>query len=458
VLGSFTESILRLHGAAALAIVFLLPALEASAFLGFIFPGEIAVVLGGVLAFEGRIPLWAAIAAAVLGAIVGDSIGYAIGRRWGRAMLRGTLGRLPLIKIYLERNLDRAQAYVRRRRGRAVFFGRFTAALRVLVPGLAGMSEVHYPTFLAYNVAGGVIWGTGFVLLGYVAGAGYRRTETITSRLGLALLGLIAVGIVLVWLARAALPSFGTIGRRFPRQVAWFRRRLDPMQPTGLPLTFAVGTAALGAWAFGGLTQDVLSHEEVARFDPTVEAFILAHRAAWLTSWFTTVTWLGSLVVIVPLVSSVVLWLTLRRRDWGLAALLALAVGGAVALFDLAKALVERSRPPASGWIGHFTGGAFPSGHAALTVAFYGMAAVVLSIGRPPKARAWLWAAAAVLILAVGGSRIYLGAHWLTDVLGGYALGATWLAVLLIVALPLSRRGGEATPRGPPADAEPSLV
>src|SRR5439155_24297721 len=136
-------------------------------------------------------PLWAAIAAAVLGAIVGDSVGYAIGRRWGRGMLRGTLGRLPVIRVYLERNLDRAQAYVRRRRGRAVFFGRFTAALRVLVPGLAGMSDIHFPTFLAYNAAGGALWATGFVLLGFVAGAGYRHVEKIASRLGLILLAVI---------------------------------------------------------------------------------------------------------------------------------------------------------------------------------------------------------------------------------------------------------------------------
>src|SRR5712691_4570436 len=97
-LASITDSILHLHGWIALVIVFLIPALEASAFLGFLFPGEIAVLLGGVLAYQGRISLPAAIAAAVLGAVLGDSIGYVVGRRWGRGLLHGTLDRVPIIK------------------------------------------------------------------------------------------------------------------------------------------------------------------------------------------------------------------------------------------------------------------------------------------------------------------------------------------------------------------------
>src|SRR5437016_3580280 len=137
------------------------------------------------------------IAAAVSGAIIGDSVGYFIGRRWGTHLLHGTIGKLPVVRNHLSDHLESAQAYVRRRRGSAVFFGRFTAALRVLVPGLAGMSEVHYPTFLAYNLAGGVLWGGGFVLLGYLAGASYRQVERVASRVGLGLLAALVVGLAL---------------------------------------------------------------------------------------------------------------------------------------------------------------------------------------------------------------------------------------------------------------------
>src|SRR5438552_2781115 len=190
-LAGITDRILALPAWLVLTLVFAFPALEASAFLGFVFPGEIAVILGGVVASQGRVSLWAVIVAAVSGAIIGDSIGYLIGRRWGAHLRHGTIGRLPIIRKHLDKHLASAQAYVRRRKGSAVFFGRFTAALRVLVPGLAGMSEVHYPSFLAFNVAGGVAWATVFSILGYLAGSSYKQVEKVAGRIGLLLLALI---------------------------------------------------------------------------------------------------------------------------------------------------------------------------------------------------------------------------------------------------------------------------
>jgi undecaprenyl-diphosphatase len=180
---SITGWILHLHGSLALAIVFAVPALEASAFVGFVFPGEIATVLGGVLASQSRVSLAGVLAAATAGAIVGDSIGYSVGRRWGGGMLHGSVGRLVH-----RRHLDRAEAYLAARGGKAVFLGRFTAALRVLIPGLAGMSRMRYSTFAIYNVAGAVVWATVTVLTGYIAGASWRRAEQVASRVGLAAL------------------------------------------------------------------------------------------------------------------------------------------------------------------------------------------------------------------------------------------------------------------------------
>src|SRR5439155_16159726 len=83
--------ILDLHGWVVLAVVFALPALEASAFVGFVFPGEIAVILGGVLASRGRVSILAVTLVAIAGAVIGDSIGYWVGKRWGRRILRATL-------------------------------------------------------------------------------------------------------------------------------------------------------------------------------------------------------------------------------------------------------------------------------------------------------------------------------------------------------------------------------
>ena len=170
-IAGITEWILSLSGPAALAIVFLVPALEASAFVGFFFPGEIAVLLGGVLASTGRIGLGSAILAAILGAIVGDTVGYWVGRRWGHRILGWVARRVKPLEHRIERHLDQARSFLQVRGGTAIVIGRFTAALRVMVPGLAGMSGMHYPTFFAFNAIGGLVWGTAFVLLGYLAGA-----------------------------------------------------------------------------------------------------------------------------------------------------------------------------------------------------------------------------------------------------------------------------------------------
>ncbi len=469
-LGSISDWILSLPTWLVVGLVFLFPALEASAFVGFIFPGEIAVILGGVVASQGRVPLAAVIVAAVLGAVIGDSIGYFIGKRWGRKLLHGTLGRVPLIKRELDKHLDTAQANVRRRKGSAVFFGRFTAALRVLVPGLAGMSDVHYPSFATYNVAGGVLWGSGFAVLGYLAGASYRHVEKIAGRIGLLLLALIVLGLILSWAFRrlrhrsAALRAFGErtantppiawVRERFPGQIAWLRARLDSSSPRGFALTFTIALGAMSAWIFGGLTQDVLGHDETALVDPKVLNWVVNHRAAWITAVMRTVTWLGSNAVIVPLLLVAGGYYLIRRRDGRPGAMLAVSVAGAIVLYDIVKGTVARARPPSRVWIGHYTGASFTSGHATQAVAFYGMLALVLSMGRSAKTRTWLWIGAAMIALVVGASRLYLGAHWLSDVLGGYALGATWLAAVVAVSLVVSK---PTTDRVAAVESEPGV-
>ena len=181
-----SDTILRLAGPLVLVAVFALPALEASTLLGLVVPGELALVLGGVLAHQGRVPLVAAVVAGAAGAVVGDTVGYCrVGER--------LLAHLPQ-RLVRPRQVERAKALVRRLGGRAVFAGRFTAALRALVPGLAGMAGVPYRTFAVWNLAGGVLWATGFVLLGFAAGRAYRMVERVAPQAGLVLLGAIVVG------------------------------------------------------------------------------------------------------------------------------------------------------------------------------------------------------------------------------------------------------------------------
>jgi membrane-associated protein len=182
--------ILNLHGWVAFALVGLLVFAEAAVMLGFVFPGETAVILGGVLASNHRVNLAAMIVVIVACAIAGDSVGYLVGDKWGRRLLNTA----PLRKRH--RILDRALGELNRRGAIAVFLARFSAFLRAVVPGLAGISSMHYGTFLPANAAGGLVWGTGFCLLGYFVG---QKVEQASGIVSYALLGLIAViAVVLV--------------------------------------------------------------------------------------------------------------------------------------------------------------------------------------------------------------------------------------------------------------------
>lgn len=123
--------------------------------------------------------------------MIGDSVGYAVGERSGEALLL----RLPRWLVKPE-HLSRTEQTLERLGGKAVFVGRFTAALRALVPGIAGMSGMAYRTFLPWNVLGGAAWASGFVLLGYLAGSQYQRIEHVANEVGLGLLLLVVLVLV----------------------------------------------------------------------------------------------------------------------------------------------------------------------------------------------------------------------------------------------------------------------
>jgi membrane protein DedA with SNARE-associated domain len=184
VIDRLLQPLLSLHGWPAYTLVGVLVFAEAAIMLGFVFPGETAAILGGVLASTGGVSLPAITVTVVLCAIVGDSIGYFVGARWGPRLL--TIG--PLRKR--QRGVQLALNELSRRGAAAVFLGRFTAFLRAVVPGLAGMSSMHYPTFLAANAAGGIVWGVLYVLLGYFVG---QKVEAATGVASYVLLGLIVV-------------------------------------------------------------------------------------------------------------------------------------------------------------------------------------------------------------------------------------------------------------------------
>ena len=420
--------------------------------IGVPLPGETILIASGLLAQRGHLDVGDAIAFGILGAVVGDQIGYWAGRKGGRPFVL-RWGRY--VRITPER-LARAEAFFAHHGGKAVFLARFVAGFRVFGALVAGISRMHWRSFAFYNALGGVVWATAAVLVGYFLGSSLGLVERWLGRatLLLALVAGVALGFylayrwaaahraLLVGYAEAALsyPPVARMRVRYDAQLRWLLRRLTPGQYLGLHLTVGLAFAAGCLWLFGGLAEDVVTSDPIVRVDRSVADYLHSSATPPLTTFFLVVTAFGSIVAVGLLGVLVAAFFAWGRRWLYLGTWLA-AVGGSAVLNQLLKALFARPRPffehPLLVEISY----SFPSGHAMESLVAYGMLAyfAVLAL------RTWKWRvavvlAAALLVVLIGLSRMYLGVHYLSDVVAGYAAGGLWLSALITATETVRRR------------------
>jgi membrane-associated protein len=183
------EKIQDLPGILVYCLVAFLVFGEAALFIGFVLPGETAVIVAGVVASRGHVNVVTLCALVVVAAIVGDSVGYEVGRKYGAHLIK-----LPIVRSR-RHSIDRALEGLRRRGVIYVFVGRFTAFLRAVMPGLAGMSRLPYRRFLLANASGALLWGVGYTLLGYFAGTALNSIERVSGFVGIGIL-VVVIGVV----------------------------------------------------------------------------------------------------------------------------------------------------------------------------------------------------------------------------------------------------------------------
>ena len=252
-------------------------------------------------------------------------------------------------------------------------------------------------------------------------------------------------------------PIVRRVRARYRRQLDFLARRVRPGQALGLSLTVQLAALGLCGWAFGSVLQDVVGGDELVRVDGPVTRYVVGHRTAWLTTGMRAVSLLGSTVVLIPVVIAVGVWARRRRRGWAPLAILAGAQLGSIALYDLIKPLVGRPRPAIGQLVATATGFSFPSGHATQATAVLGALAYLGSAcERSWGAKVAIWATAIIIVLLIGFARVYLGVHWATDVIGGDALGALWLAALLATTRTLAAVRKDAVAVGADAGGLPA--
>ena len=441
-------------GAWGYLVIFLVVALECQALLGLFMPGESLVLMGGFLAGQGLFDPGVLIGVIAVAAILGDSIGYEFGRRLGREWLLMHGRRFGLRQEHLER----VDGFLLRHGGKAIFGSHFLHLLRALMPFVAGARRMRYRQFLLFNVAGCLVWATVFVLLGYGAGANWgvvaKWIGGAGGIVGGAVLLIIAVGWLWNWLVRheaavkqrwqaaAENPRLAVLRRQFAPQLGFIRERLSPQGYLGLHLTIGVVLIIGASWLFGGIAQDMAAGDPLTVVDKNVAEWFHQGRTPGMTATMQLVSGLASPAWVAG-VTIVAAWGLWWKRCWYRLLALLLVMPGGMVLDVLLKSAFHRQRPSFADSFLIFHGYSFPSGHTMASMLLYGVLAVFAVI----VLKSWCWRVGAVLgalvtILLVGLSRMYLGAHYLSDVLGAATAGLAWLSLALTAVETLRRSRG----------------
>jgi undecaprenyl-diphosphatase len=439
------ESLADSLGQWAYLLVAFLAAAETAAALGFIAPGEFAVIIGGVLAGEGTLNIVLLIGIVWIAIVIGDSIGFLIGHKLGRSFVDRHGERFPTAK----RHFARVEQFFRDHGGKSIFLGRWIGFARPLMPFTAGTSGMSYRRFLPYDILGAGTWGTTFCVLGYIFWRNFSDVTEYAGRGALAF-GLLILAIVFglraarslrdparrakveAWLERRAIwrvaikPLWVVIGP--PLRFAW--KRLTPGE-LGIELTTLIAVAAMAAYTLF-LQIDLLDHETLLFGDETGLDVSREIQNGALTALNRTVSLFGAVATVTLVVIGTAGFLLGERRRVE-AAYLAAATILTQAAVQTIKQIVERTRPADE--IVNAGGFGYPSGHAAMAIVYLVIGVLFARSARSNGARiAWL-VGGIVAAVAIGLARVYLRVHYFTDVVGGWATGLAVFSICGAIAL-----------------------
>jgi undecaprenyl-diphosphatase len=468
------EDIAQALGRWTYALVAGLAFLETGAFVGLVAPGEFTVILGGVIAGQGEINVLLLLALTWMSAFLGDTTSFVIGSRLGRGFLER---HGPRVKITAER-LAQVEGYFDKHGGKTILIGRFIGLVRALAPFIAGSSKMPYRRFAPYSVTGTGLWAATFVLLGYFFWQSFEKVAGIAGR------ATVAFGIV-VGLIVAVVYGYRRLRHEEERRKlgAWFERQgrrplLRPVAAVtrpiwrrvvkpvgrvvgpqlrflwaritpgglGIELTTTIAIASVGGFVFGAYADELDARPGLTPADKEIADLAQDLETDTVVDIAKVVTDLGSLQVIVPLLAVAAGLLIWRRRPFDLGVLV---VGFALTYLGvhLTKAGIDRPRPPRP--LDDTSGSAFPSGHAAYATAHVAMAVIAARILRGLVSRAALVLAAIAVAAVIGLTRVYLRAHYWSDVIGGWALGSGVFGAVAAIALLVSYIRQNGAPDGP---------
>jgi membrane protein DedA with SNARE-associated domain len=412
--------------------IFLVAAAESLAMVGLFVPGTVVMFGVGALIAKGSLNLWPTLAWAAAGAVAGDGLSYWLGYRY-RERLRDfwPFSRHPDL-------LRTGEAFFLRHGGKSVLLGRFVGPVRPLIPMVAGMLGMAPARFYLVNVLSGLAWAPAYILPGVVFGAALTLAAAVSLRLALLIMALAAIfwsvlaaiRLAATWLKPhlagmlAGIEAWARAPTRSPRNPV--AALFDPARREGGTLALFAGLLIGASWVLIAVLEDLVTRDTLVRVDSSVFHLLQGLRTPLSDTVMIAVTELGDAQVTLALIAAVLAWL-LWSRSWRAATYWLAAVSFAAALTVAIKTGLQLPRPsPIYQGLAQF---GFPSGHATMSVVVYGFLGVLIGQSLSLRARLALASSAMLLISLIAFSRLYLGAHWLSDVLGGLAFGTAWVAV-----------------------------
>lgn len=401
-------------------------------------PGTVVVVLGGALAAQGLYDIFDMMWFVAIGTILGSQASFWLGTRGERLIGEDRA-------ILSTANLERGQRFFAKYGGASIVIGHFLGPLRPIAPVIAGLSGMGSRRFLMWNVAGGAAYAIALVSVGYFFGAAFTIFGPTATRVGLFAGAVLAV-LVALWFVISRLrqgwpfavsvlrsvviairdnPDVQAFGARHPKLFRFLAARLSPKTFQGLPTTLFGLTFIYFLGLYAELTFEVVGRGAIVEADIRLSNLLYTFRHDSLIRFFSIATAFGQwrAIAVMAIAATALLWVWNRRAY--IPALWLILAGNQITVTLLKLAF---ARPRSELAVYAERSYSFPSGHSAAIAVFGCFVTYVLVRERVGRDIVWLLLCASAVFL-VGLSRLYLGEHYLSDVLNGYVVGVLWAMI-----------------------------
>lgn len=413
-------------------IIAVIALVESLAVIGLVIPGVVLITAAASLAGHYDLSIKLLLLMAFIGAVIGDGASFLLGYTQRE--------RVPSLWPFNRHPewLARGARFFQRYGVLSVLIGRFVGPVRPIVPLIAGMLHMPPFTFLWSNLGSALLWAPAYVLPGYLLGSTWQQLLTLPagSERWLVVLALTVVALVLIFsLLRHQLAQGGIVYRRvaeFTHGKPWRRRLWGALSSSHQGGEFPLASLTLliiGLTALSGWTLWVLEHNGPLPMDRQLQEMlasvsrpIVYQAAVWMAK-------AGDTLGVIALVLPWSIWLLYRRQHAVMLHLMG-ALGGIALANTLFKHLAGRVRPNIPDYLSGSN--SYPSAHTSTAVVLYGLAAAFIAEALPSRHRAMAYWIAILICVPMALSRLALGVHWLSDLVGGALLGLVVCALVRI--------------------------